>query len=702
MINHHFLIAGSATVGGTLLFLPLNLLCSALIPTNLNANINSNSRLHANSSPLSNNHFSFSNKNLAFQLGAVAENTITPEACQGNEGNDAGANYNNNRDIPASPAGIPPRLTVVAGPGTRITSVSNGVAVEQDFWKREFDQDLEDAFGSRGGSSGDTGFPDEIFHRDGEYSNVDDNGVFTEIRNESSDENESPQIIEEDGAANESTEEESTNNQEESSNSYEDDSAGTSKIRSAMAKSVLLHRAGIAGGSDRKSSRSNGRSSRARTHVDKSSRRGSGGAGAMGRVLGTVRTAAAAAAAEKKNSSGGISSGESNAVTKGDSTTNMTTKNSLASSSSWNQRVQSAVTDMLHQQDAAIQQEMMGIQQESTQSPPPPGTTSMGVLGEVIQDKLPSIPPLPGAYLVGGAYNGRHVQQTQSTNKPQVSIRSSIPHSHDDIHIANLRLSVFSRFDEEQQRVFRSRSLEVLNVRRRRGAVVLVAEVPKDEEDPTREENHGYHFPTEMQARVANGHHYGEVHVGHQASVSEEHGSSPSLTVTAVRGARITSVSSSVAIDVHHNNPGFATVGKENNEAERSLIIGSVECSHQEFRGTMLGNSRPKGSLMYITEVAVRPDTRRCGAGAALMKGVAEVASLRGVETIYLHVDVTNKAACAMYENCGYHYLNKREPIYAQFTASLNLHDGAMHGRTHYLLCKNLKRTTWLEDNDFL
>ena len=62
---------------------------------------------------------------------------------------------------------------------------------------------------------------------------------------------------------------------------------------------------------------------------------------------------------------------------------------------------------------------------------------------------------------------------------------------------------------------------------------------------------------------------------------------------------------------------------------------------------------------MYVTEVAVRPNKRRCGAGAALMKGVDEVAALRNVESIYLHVDVRNKAACAMYERMGYHYLGK-------------------------------------------
>ena len=103
---------------------------------------------------------------------------------------------------------------------------------------------------------------------------------------------------------------------------------------------------------------------------------------------------------------------------------------------------------------------------------------------------------------------------------------------------------------------------------------------------------------------------------------------------------------------------------------------------------------------MYVTEVAVKTDTRRSGAGAMLMRGVDEVARIRNVETIYLHVDVTNQAACNMYEKCGYHYLDKREVLYAQFTASLNLHDGAMHGRKHFLMCKNVcEKTTWLDDD---
>lgn len=48
--------------------------------------------------------------------------------------------------------------------------------------------------------------------------------------------------------------------------------------------------------------------------------------------------------------------------------------------------------------------------------------------------------------------------------------------------------------------------------------------------------------------------------------------------------------------------------------------LGSVECSTHEFAGTELGMRRPVGSVMYVTEVAVAPKARRCGAGLTMMK----------------------------------------------------------------------------------
>lgn len=70
---------------------------------------------------------------------------------------------------------------------------------------------------------------------------------------------------------------------------------------------------------------------------------------------------------------------------------------------------------------------------------------------------------------------------------------------------------------------------------------------------------------------------------------------------------------------------------------------------------------------------------------------------MRGVETLYLHVDVENEAATSMYEKMGYHKVDSSDPMFLEFTTKLNLHDGATKGRRHYLLCKDLVSSpVWL------
>ena len=114
--------------------------------------------------------------------------------------------------------------------------------------------------------------------------------------------------------------------------------------------------------------------------------------------------------------------------------------------------------------------------------------------------------------------------------------------------------------------------------------MVLVADVSKEWSKETGRENE---FPNDMEARIKTGHKYGDIAtVAHEAYED----SSPSLTVTPIGGAKITSVSYGVTVE--HN------IKKKNVQMSKGSIIGSIECSHQEFRGTMLGNSRPKGALM--------------------------------------------------------------------------------------------------------
>jgi len=129
----------------------------------------------------------------------------------------------------------------------------------------------------------------------------------------------------------------------------------------------------------------------------------------------------------------------------------------------------------------------------------------------------------------------------------------------------------------------------------------------------------------------------------------------------------------------------------------KDRIIGGVECSVHEFYGTKLGFSRPASTLLYITEVAVCPKARRCGIGTKLLKAIDIFARIRDVETLYLHVDVTNAAAIALYEQAGYVKVN-RDDKHEDFTRSLNLHDGATKGRCHYLMSKNLRRPTLLPE----
>ena len=509
-------------------------------------------------------HYSCSSRcDSLLQLGAVSERAQTNEKV--NE-TPAITTSPDETDSLQTSTGQPHSLNILAGSRVQSTSLSKDEE-EQELWQELLTSD------------------ENLGHIDSKK-----NVIQSEQEEIANDETASNQNDEECVSCNSSVEESG----KESASSDEPEDATVSDVRASLARSAILRRAGVAGGKTRQSSRSNGRSSFAKTHVNKGTRSANKGS-AVGQVLSTVRTAAAGDAGKKNNAAETKDgSGNSNKDLRACDAFNV--NKPVPMTPKLNDAIISAVSEVLAQPTA----------DELLQ--PPPGMTSMGLLGEVVHEDFPVIPPLPGKFLT--EYQARR-------NSPLISIRSSMPHSPDDTHIANLRLSVFSNFDCEKQRAFRHRSVEVINIRRRRGAVVLVAETPVEEE-----ENQNY--LNEMQARIARGHTFGEK-------------SSDSVNVVTISKQQ------------QHRTSRLSS----------KMIIGSVECSHHEFKGTMLGKSRPKGSLMYVTEVAVRPNKRRNGAGAALMKGVDEVAALRNVETIYLHVDIENKAACAMYERMGYHYLGK-------------------------------------------
>ena len=124
-------------------------------------------------------------------------------------------------------------------------------------------------------------------------------------------------------------------------------------------------------------------------------------------------------------------------------------------------------------------------------------------------------------------------------------------------------------------------------------------------------------------------------------------------------------------------------------------IYGTAECSFHEFHGTQLGQRRPRASILYVTEVAVHPAIRRRGIGALLLSSIDLFADRQKIETIYLHVDVSNHGAISLYEKCGYRK-TENGPVFEEFTKSLNLHPGATKGRIHHLLFKDVALATWI------
>jgi ribosomal protein S18 acetylase RimI-like enzyme len=140
------------------------------------------------------------------------------------------------------------------------------------------------------------------------------------------------------------------------------------------------------------------------------------------------------------------------------------------------------------------------------------------------------------------------------------------------------------------------------------------------------------------------------------------------------------------------------------NPADRAgIILGSAECSFHEFFGTELGRRRAHNSVLYLTEVAVNPSFHRQGIGSRLLQAVDVLARRRRIETLYLHVDVKNVGALRLYEQAGYRIVRSSNPMYLDFTTSLNLHPGAMRGRVHYLLYKDLiPKPIWLDADENL
>lgn len=433
----------------------------------------------------------------------------------------------------------------------------------------------------------------------------------------------------------------------------EDGGASTAATRAAAAAALLRRRAMKDGSRSAKSNTKVGRTQSSVGALKTGGARRAGGTVA-GRLLGTVRTAAAAAAARQKKEQ---QEQEHNGR---DAKMSM-----MANNANTKSLIESTVDDLMKREEArrrASQPSSFGMFGEplnpsyssNPQSGPQP-QPQRSIDDQYAQERAFHNyisywqPPQSGSILLHPQTNDENAvvanAATSSSSdaeyfagvRDQIAVRVATPW--DDIDIANLRLSVFSEMAPDLQAKFCQKSCEVLDHRRNKGATCLVAAIDSNRRD------------------------------------------------------------SIVARNVYQDGADYALI-KPRESTSSQWFMGSVEVSVHEFYGTELGKRRPAGTILYVTEVAVLPEARRTGAATRLMLGVDELAVLKGVESLYLHVDVNNKAAITLYEKAGYRIIGKTDshPMFEEFTMRLNLHDGATKGRNHYLMEKHLTDSpSWID-----
>jgi ribosomal-protein-alanine N-acetyltransferase len=96
---------------------------------------------------------------------------------------------------------------------------------------------------------------------------------------------------------------------------------------------------------------------------------------------------------------------------------------------------------------------------------------------------------------------------------------------------------------------------------------------------------------------------------------------------------------------------------------ENQAVFALVHGNGAEAQGFVMGWAAA-GDAELLT-VAVVPEARRKGFGAALVNAAGVVALVRGATSIHLEVAEDNAAACALYAKLGYRQAGRRHAYYA-------------------------------------
>ncbi len=197
-----------------------------------------------------------------------------------------------------------------------------------------------------------------------------------------------------------------------------------------------------------------------------------------------------------------------------------------------------------------------------TAAAPPPelSTATIGLLGDPTSNDTPGT-ILPNTLSVGTPL----LWQSGATESIRDNLTVRVATAFDDSAIASIRQIVFwadpnvGLSKTEHSSLYHQKCCEMLEMRRRREGAICLAAV----------------LPATMLSSI---------HI---------------------------SLETAFELDRH------STITRDN---VREWIVGTVECSIHEFYGTQLGQCYKPNKLLYLTEVAVHPLARRCGAGLMLLE----------------------------------------------------------------------------------
>lgn len=114
---------------------------------------------------------------------------------------------------------------------------------------------------------------------------------------------------------------------------------------------------------------------------------------------------------------------------------------------------------------------------------------------------------------------------------------------------------------------------------------------------------------------------------------------------------------------------GWAAYYAELQSGNRELLLVARSSASSTIESSTIAGyiiARETAGELHINNVAVRPEFRRRGIGAALLEQVIQEARRRKANTAFLEVRSSNLAAQALYEKSGFRAIARRANYYSE------------------------------------